>query len=313
MSRGRFVARRLLQGVPTVLGVTVLVFFLIHLVPGDPARALLGPRATPRAIERIHHEFGLDRPLYAQYGLFVKRLTRGDLGESIYHNASVRSLVVDRLPVTGLLILLATLLTILVTVPLATLAAIRRDGPVDHAVRALPVVGLGMPSFWIGVMLILALALTVPIFPAGGWGDGLLEHLRSSLLPALTIAIGITPITIRSLRASMIAVLDADFVATARAKGLATNQVIARHVLRNAAIPTITVLSVNIGFLIGGTVVIEQVFAIPGLGQLMFDGIANRDFAVVQGVTLVFAIAVVLLNIATDVVYSLVDPRVALR
>ncbi|MDQ3857756.1 MAG: ABC transporter permease [Actinomycetota bacterium] len=292
---------------------TVLVFFLIHLVPGDPARALLGPRATPRAIQRIHHEFGLDRPLYAQYGLFLKRLARGDLGESIYHNTSVRNLVVDRLPVTGLLILLATLLTIIVTVLLATLAAIRRDGPVDHAIRALPVVGLGMPSFWIGVMLILALALTVPVFPAGGWGEGGLGHLRSSVLPALTIAIGITPITIRSLRASMIAVLDADFIATARAKGLATSQVIARHVLRNAAIPTITVLSVNIGFLIGGTVVIEQVFAIPGLGQLMFDGIANRDFAVVQGVTLVFAIAVVLLNIATDVVYSLVDPRVALR
>ncbi|MDQ3889983.1 MAG: ABC transporter permease [Actinomycetota bacterium] len=313
MSRGRFVARRLLQGIPTVLGVTVLVFFLIHLVPGDPARALLGPRATPGTIRQIHEEFGLDRPLYAQYGLFLERLVHGDLGQSIFHSASVSSLVVDRLPLTALLILLAVLLTVVVTVPLATAAAVWRDRPVDHAVRALPVVGLGMPSFWIGVMLILVFALKIPLFPVGGWGDGVLGALHSAILPALTIAIGITPITIRSLRASMIGVLDADFVATARAKGLGTGRVVGRHVLRNAAIPTITVLSVNIGFLIGGTVVIEQVFAIPGLGQLMFDGISNRDFAVVQGVTLVFAVGVVLLNIATDVVYSIIDPRVALR
>jgi peptide/nickel transport system permease protein len=313
MSRGGFVARRLVQAVPTVLGVTVLVFFLIHLVPGDPAAALLGPRSTPALIAKLHHEWGLDRPLLSQYGLFLRRLLHGDLGQSIYHDASVRSLIVERLPVTAIIVGLGVLFTIVLTIPLATLAAVRRDKPVDHVVRSLPVVGLGMPAFWVGIMLILLLSLKAHLFPVGGWGSGAWNHLRAAVLPALTIALGIAPITIRSLRASMIEVLGADFVATARSKGLSGSRVIARHVLRNAAIPTLTVLSVNIGFLIGGTVVIEQVFAIPGLGQLMFDGISNRDFSLVQGVTLVFAAGVVLTNLVTDLLYSVIDPRVALR
>jgi peptide/nickel transport system permease protein len=311
--RGGFVARRLLQAIPTVLGVTVLVFFMIHLVPGDPARALLGVRATPRAIAQLHHEWGLDRPLLSQYGLFLQRLVHFDLGHSTYHDTTVLSLIGQRLPVTLLLIGLAILFTVLVTLPLATIAALRRGSPVDAVVRSLPVVGLGMPPFWVGIMLILLFALTLRIFPVGGWGNGLGGHLRSAVLPAATIAIGIAPITVRSLRASMIEVLAADFVATARAKGLSTGRVVYRHVLRNAAMPTITVLAVNVGFLIGGTVVIEQVFAIPGLGQMMFDGIANRDFALVQGITLVFALGVVLVNLTTDVLYTVIDPRVALR
>ena len=310
--RGGFVARRLLQAVPTILGVTVLVFFMIHLVPGDPALALLGPRATPGAIARLHHEWGLDRPLLSQYGLFMQRLLHFDLGRSTYHDASVLSLIGDRLPVTLLLIGLSVIFTVVVTIPLATLAALRRGRPVDAVVRSLPVVGLGMPPFWVGIMLILLFSLTVRIFPVGGWGEGFGGHLRSAVLPAVTIAIGITPITVRSLRASMIEVLGADFVATARAKGLSGTRVVFRHVLRNAAIPTLTVLAVNIGFLIGGTVVIEQVFAIPGLGQLMFDGISNRDFSLVQGITLVFAAGVVLVNLLTDVLYTVIDPRVGL-
>jgi peptide/nickel transport system permease protein len=311
--RSGFVARRLLQAVPTVLGVTVLVFFMIHLVPGDPARALLGPRATPQAIAQLHHEWGLDRPLLSQYGLFLERLLHADLGRSTYHDAEVLTLIGQRLPVTLLLLGLAVLFTILVTVPLATVAAVRRGRPVDAVVRSLPVVGLGMPPFWVGIMLILLFSLTLHVFPVGGWGEGFGGHVRSAVLPALTIAIGITPMTIRSLRASMIEVLNADFVATARSKGLSGSRVVFRHVLRNAAIPTLTVLAVNVGFLIGGTVVIEQVFAIPGLGQLMFDGISNRDFSLVQGITLVFATGVVLTNLLTDVLYTVIDPRVAIR
>jgi peptide/nickel transport system permease protein len=313
VTRSRFVLRRLLQAVPTVLGVTLLVFLLLHLVPGDPARALLGPRATPGEITRLHHEWGLDRPLYVQFGLFLSRLVHGDLGQSIFLDDSVRSLIAQRIPVTGSLIVLGVVFTILVTVPLAAFAAVRRDGPIDYAVRALPVVGLGMPSFWIAIMLVLAFSLKVPIFPVGGWGTGVSGHLVSLILPALTIAIGITPITIRSLRASMIEVLGADYVATARMKGISGSRLIFRHVLPNAAIPTLTVLAVNVGFLIGGVAVIEQVFALPGLGQLLFLGISNRDFSVVQGVTLVFAAAVVATNLITDVVYSLIDPRVSLR
>jgi peptide/nickel transport system permease protein len=311
-NRGAFLARRLLQAVPTVLGVTLLVFLMIHLVPGDPARALLGVRATPRQIAELHHEWGLDRSLPAQYGTFLLRLAHGDLGRSVTLDTTVGSVVGQRLPVTGLLIAVAIVFTVLLTLPLATIAAVRRDTPIDAAVRSLPVIGLGMPPFWVGIMLILLFALTVRIFPVGGWGNGFAGHLRAAVLPALTIAIGITPITVRSLRASMIEVLGADFVATARAKGLSGSRVVRRHVLRNAAIPTLTVLAVNVGFLIGGTVVIEQVFAIPGLGQLMFNGISNRDFALVQGITLVFACAVVLVNLVTDLLYTVIDPRVGL-
>jgi peptide/nickel transport system permease protein len=319
VSRGRFIARRLLQAVPTVLGVTLLVFLLLHLVPGDPARALLGPRATPELITRLHHEWGLDQPLYVQFQLFLSRLVHGDLGDSIFLDASVRSLIAQRIPVTGLLILSGVALTILLTVPLAALAASRRNSSIDYAVRAVPIVGLGMPSFWIGIMLILVFSLGLDIFPVGGWGTGWLGqdgqpgHLASLVLPALTIAIGITPITIRSLRASMIEVLGADYVSTARVKGIGGLRLILRHVLPNAAIPTITVLAVNVGFLIGGVVIIEQVFALPGLGQLLFLGISNRDFSVVQGVTLIFAAAVVITNLVTDVTYSLIDPRVTLQ
>jgi peptide/nickel transport system permease protein len=313
VSRSRFVVRRLLQAVPTVLGVTLLVFLLLHLVPGDPARALLGPRATPGLIAKLHHEWGLDQPLYTQFWLFLVRLVHGDLGDSTFLDASVRSLIIERFPVTGLLILFGVVLTILITVPLAAIAASRRDRPIDLAVRAIPVVGLGMPSFWIGIMLVLIFALGLDLLPTGGWGEGWGEHLVSLVLPALTIAIGITPITIRSLRASMIEVLGADYVSTARVKGVRGVRLIFRHVLPNAAIPTITVLAVNVGFLIGGIVVIEQVFALPGLGQLLFIGISNRDFSVVQGVTLVFAAAVVLTNLLTDVTYSLIDPRVTLQ
>lgn len=313
MSRGAFVVRRLLQAIPTVLGVTILVFLMIHLVPGDPARALLGPRATPQAIAQLHHEWGLDKSLPAQYGAFMGRLLHGDLGRSTYLDTTVNSVIAQRLPVTGLLILVAIVFTVVLTVPLATIAAVRRDTAVDATVRSLPVIGLGMPPFWVGVMLILLFALTVRIFPVGGWGNGFGGHLRSAVLPAFTIALAITPITLRSLRASMIEVLGADFVATARAKGISGTRVVMRHVLRNATIPTLTVLAVNVGFLIGGTVVIEEVFAIPGLGKLMFDGISNRDFSLVQGITLVFACAVVLVNLVTDLLYTVIDPRVSLR
>lgn len=312
MSRLRFIARRLAQSVLVLLGVTALVAGMIQIVPGDPAYALLGPRATPEAIAYLHQQWGLDRSPPAQYLLFLERLLQGDLGRSMYYDATVWSLIADRVLITGSLLGLGALFTVLITVPLATLAAVRRNSIADHAVRAVPVIGLGMAAPWIGIMLILLLALKFPIFPVGGTGEGFADGVYHLVLPALTVAIGMAPLTIRSLRSAMIDVLDADFIATVRAKGLSSGEVIRRHVLRNAVLPAITVMSINIGWLIGGTVVIERVFGIPGLGQLMFDGIFNRDFTLVQGLTLVFAVGVVLNNLLTDILYSIIDPRVAL-
>ena len=311
MDRLAYTLRRLAQMVPVVLGVTILVFFLVHLIPGDPALTILGVRATPALIAEFHRNWGLDESLPQQYWLFMKHLLGGDLGTSFFYRTSVSSLVSDRTPVTVFLLVYATLISLVIAVPLALLAVTRKDGLRDQVVRAIPVVGLGMPPFWVGIMLILLLAADVfHLFPVGGYGHGVLAHLESLFLPALTIAIGIAPIMIRSLRASLLAVLESDFVTTARSKGLPARRVLVHHALRNAVMSMLTVLTVNLGFLVGGTVVIEKIFALPGLGALMFDGISNRDFAVVQGVTLVFAIIVVLVNLASDIVYSLLDPRV---
>ena len=294
-----------------MIGVTVLVFFLIHLVPGDPARTMLGVHATPKNVAVLHHQWGLDRSLPAQYELFMGRLLHGNLGESLFYRESARSLIFGRLPVTLWLIGYGTLLSILIALPLATIAATRKDAVRDQAVRAVPLVGLGFPPFWLGIMLLLVFGLHLGrLFPVGGYGNGFFGHLHSMFLPALTVALGIAPILIRSLRASLLQVLESDYITTARSKGLSERRVLVRHGLRNAVISTVAVLGVNIGFLVGGTVVVEQVFALPGIGQLMITSILQRDFPIVQGVTLVFGILVVFVYLATDVLHSLLDPRV---
>jgi peptide/nickel transport system permease protein len=306
-----YVGRRLLHLVPVALGVTILVFFMIHLVPGDPARTMLGVHATPDKVAALHKEWGLDESLPKQYAKFMERLFHGDLGNSLFYHVPARELIVDRLPVTLWLIAYGTGLSILIALPLAAIAASKRDATRDHVVRVVPLIGLGFPSFWVGIMLLLAFALNAGrFFPVGGYGEGFTGHLRSMFLPALTVAIAISPILIRSLRASLLNVLESDYITTARAKGLPERRVLVRHALRNAVISTVAVLGVNIGYLVGGTLVIEQVFALPGVGQLMINSIFQRDFPVVQGVTLVFAILVVLVYLVTDVVHSLLDPRV---
>src|SRR5215467_7829345 len=286
MGRMTFVLRRLLQLVPVAIGCTIVVFFMIHLIPGDPARTILGIHATPRSVALLHKEWGLNRPLISQYWLFMDRLLHGNLGVSLYYGGSALSLILTHLPPTLWLIVYSSVLAVLISVPLAIIAASRKDGARDHAVRAVPLLGLGMPSFWLAFLLIYAFAIKFHFFPVSGWGSGFFGHLRSMFLPSLTVALALAPVVIRSLRASML------------------------NVLRNAVIPAITVLAINIGFLIGGTVIIENVFAIPGLGQLMINSIFQRDFTVVQGITLVFAIMVILLNLAADVAYATLDPRV---
>jgi peptide/nickel transport system permease protein len=311
VNRFSFILHRLGQMVIVLFGITVMVFFMIHLTPGDPARIYLGTRATDSAVANLHHQWGLDRPLPAQYGLFMGRLVRGDLGTSLLYQSSDARLILDRLPSTLWLLGYSVVLSLLIAVPLAATSATKKDGLRDHAIRLGSVISLGMPSFWVGIMLILLLGVDVHAFPVGGYGNGVFGHLWSMFLPGLTIAIAVSPLLLRSLRASMLNVLDADFVATARSKGIPRRRILVSHVLRNAVIPMITVLGLNVSFLIGGTVVVEKVFALPGLGNLMLQAILARDFPVVQAVTLVFAVMVVLVNLMTDVVYSLLDPRVS--
>jgi len=296
--------------IPVAFGVTLIVFFMIHLIPGDPARTILGIHATPQRIAILHREWGLNRPLISQYLLFLDRILHGNLGPSLYYGVPATTIILQRLPATLWLIVYATVIAVLISVPLAMIAASRKDGVRDHVVRVVPLFGLGMPPFWLGILLIYAFSITLKLFPVSGYGSGFFGHLHAMFLPALTVAIALSPVVIRSLRASMLNVLGAEYITTARSKGVPGHRLFLRHVLRNAVIPAVTVLGINIGFLIGGTVIIENVFAIPGIGQLMLNSIFERDFPVVQGVTLVFAVMVVLLNLFADIAYATLDPRV---
>jgi peptide/nickel transport system permease protein len=290
--------------------VTIIVFFMVHLIPGDPARTILGIHATPRSIAILHREWGLNRPLVSQYWLFMDRLVHGNLGQSLFYGVPAAGVILGRLPPTLWLIVYGAVLAVAISVPLAMIAASRKDAARDQVVRAVPLVGLGMPPFWLGFLLITAFAVKFHLFPVSGYGAGLLGHLHAMFLPALTVALALAPVVIRSLRASMLNVLGAEYITTARSKGVPGPRLFLRHVLRNAVIPAVTVLGINIGFLIGNTVIIENVFSVPGIGQLMINSIFERDFPVVQGVTLIFGIMVVLVNLLADLGYAALDPRV---
>jgi peptide/nickel transport system permease protein len=307
-----YVVRRLVTLIPVGLGITLLVFLLLKIVPGDPAVTLLGTHVTDAGVAALHQQLGLDRPLWQQYLTFLGKLLHGDLGESYQYQSSVSSLVLQNLVPTIWLIVTGALFAVIIAVPLAVWAASHRNGFSDNAIRTIPLIGLGMPAFWLGIMLVLLFSLKAGAFPASGFGDGFANHVKSIVLPGLTVALALVPILVRSLRASMTDVLQSDYVTTARAKGLGGARVVFGHALRNAAISSITVLGVNVAYLVGSTLVVEKVFALNGIGYLMINAIFNRDFPIVQGITLVFAVMVVLVNLLTDMTHAALDPRVRL-
>ena len=307
-----YAARRLASAALVAVGVTVGTFLLLHVEPGDPARLVLGEHASPSEVAALRHQWGLDRSLPHQFVRFLGDLAHGNLGTSYVDKVPAATLIEQRAGLTLALVVTATLFSVLITVPLAAAAAARRDRPVDHAVRGLSVFGLGLPAFWFGIVLIELLAVRSHVFPVGGWGSSVQDHLRGLVLPGLTAAFGIVPILVRSLRVGMIEVLYADFVATVRAKGIGERRVLFAHVARNALVPTLTLLGINVAFLVGSTVVVEQVFALNGLGSLLLRSITDRDFPVVQSVTLVMAAAVVVVNLLTDLVAARLDPRIRL-
>ncbi|QPZ38935.1 ABC transporter permease [Paramicrobacterium chengjingii] len=312
LQRLMFIPSRLLQAIPVVFGVTLIVFFMAHLLPGDPAQAILGDKATPEGVAALRTQLGLDKPIWAQYLLFLAHIGQGDLGTSFTYQRPVTEIVLQAIPVTMSLVVFALILTLAISIPLAAIAATAPDKPRDLAVRTFTLIGQGMPQFWVGIMLILLVAVRWRLFPVGGFGTTFLDHIYYLFLPALTLAISLSPTAIRSLRTSTITVLGSDYVATARSKGAAGVPLFRQHVLRNAAMPTVSVIGVHLGYLVGGSIVIEKVFAIPGLGSLMLDAIYARDFPTIQAVTLFVGIFVTLVGIFTDVVYTLMDPRVNL-
>jgi peptide/nickel transport system permease protein len=313
VGRFGFVTKRLGRLVPLLLGITLVVFLMLKITPGDPARTVAGLRAPQSELVRVRHNLGLDQPVYVQYWRYLGRVSHGDFGSSIRSGASVASIIKASAPVTLWLIIGGTVFAVLLAVPLAVISAVRPDGVVDHIVRGVSLFSLTMPPFWIGIMLILLVAIPTGWFPVGGYGQSAADHARSLFLPALTLGIAIAPLVVRSLRASMISVLDSDYVAAARCAGLSGGGLILRFAMRNAVPPAVTILAAQVGFLLFGSVLVENTFDLPGLGQQMGAAVSYRDFPVIQGVTLVFAVVVVLVYLAADVVLALLDPRVELQ
>lgn len=312
MGRYRFILWRPLQLVPVLLGVSLISFLLVHAIPGDPVRILLGTRATTAVIEATRAQYGLDQPLALQYLYFLKNLAAGEFGKSIIFKIGVPKLVLSRIVPTLFLLGYAILMSVAIAIGFAIVAAVYRGRWPDQLVRVYSTAGLGLPAFWLGIVLIIVFSIELGLFPVSGYGETPLDHLHHLFLPALTIALALSPVLIRNLRASLLAEMEADYVKAARSRGLSEAKIFRRHVFRNSLIPTITLLGVNVGWLIGGTVVVEQVFSVPGLGSLMVSSIFARDYLVVQVVTLAFALAVILTNFLVDIVTVALDPRVKL-
>lgn len=309
---GRYVVKRLLMLVPVLTVVGVVTFLLIHLIPGDPTAVILGTDATPQQVEELRHDMGLDRSLVVQFGEWSLRVLKGDLGKSVFQPQAVTTLIRGALPPTLTLTGVALLVSVLVGVPAGMIAAIRRGGTVDLLVMLVAMAGLSFPSFWLGLNLVFLFSVKLRWFPTGGYqplSAGLVA-LKYLFLPGLSLGLVQAALIARMTRSAMLEVLHLDYIRTARAKGLPQRTVIFRHAVRNAFIPVLTVIGTSVGVMLGGAVVIETVFSLPGLGKLVINAVQRRDFPVVQGSILMVATISVLMNLLVDMLYPVLDPRI---
>jgi ABC-type dipeptide/oligopeptide/nickel transport system permease component len=302
--------RRLVHLVIVLLGITLVTFFLLRLIPGDPALAILGSSYTHTRAVAIDDFLGLNRPIWTQYGLFMSRLFHGNLGFSFFYNEPATTVIGQHVAPTLFLIGYSAVLAAVISFPIGFGSGLRRGGVLDQSSRIFFTVSFAMPAFWLGIILILVFSVHLHAFPISGFGSGFAGHLYYLFLPALTIALGFSTVLVRSLRAATIATLQAEFVDTARMKGIRWSQVLWRHVFRNAILAVVAVYGVNLAYLISMTVLVENVFSLPGLGTLLVSSVSQRDYPVVQGVTLLFAVLIVAINLLTDIVQAALDPRV---
>lgn len=313
MGRFRFVLKRLLLTIPLLLGIVLIVFLILEVTPGDPVRQIVGLRASEERLDEVRKELGLDDPVWVQYTRYVKGVAGGDLGYSYKSRQSVTSLIAERIPVTVWLLGFGLLFSLLLSIPLGIISALKQNRPIDHVIRGVGLVGLTMPSFWVGIILILLVALPTGLFPVGGFGETTAEHLHSIILPATTLAIAVAPIQIRAMRTSVIGVLESEYISTARSIGVPPRRLMRRFVVRNAAPPVIAILALDIGFLLFGAVVIETTFALPGIGQGLVLAARGRDIPSIQGYSLLFAVIVVAVYLLADILTAIVDPRVEIE
>jgi peptide/nickel transport system permease protein/oligopeptide transport system permease protein len=300
-----YLIKRLLSTVPVLIGISLLLFFMLRMLPGDPAQVLAGQMATPEEIENIRHQLGLDRPVYEQYAVYVSHLVRFDLGRSARTQNPVIDEIWARLPNTLLLAVVAILLACLFGIPAGIISAVRPYSWIDYLVTLSALFGISMPVFWLGLMLVVLFAIILHWLPAGGTGSW--QHV---ILPSITLAAFVVAFIARMTRSTMLETLTQDFTTTARSKGLTETVVVVKHALKNALIPIITVVGLQFGFLLGGAVLTETVFAWPGLGRLLYDSISARDYPVIQGTILIFGLLYILVNLMVDLIYAFVDPRI---
>jgi len=310
---GYYILRRLLASIPVVILVGVMTFSILHIAPGDPAVLMAGEEATPADVEAMRVALGFDKPFIVQFGKWSGRLLQGDLGTSIFSQHTIVSLMKPRIEPTLSLAIIAISLSIIIGVPMGVLAAWNQGSFVDRGVMVFAVLGFSIPVFWLGFLFIWAFAVKIHLFPAVGFvsiTDGVFPFLRSITLPALANAIPYSALVARMTRSTMVEVMQEDYIRTARAKGLTERVVNVRHGLRNAAIPIVTVVGLVFAGLVGGAVVTETVFAIPGLGRLLVDGVVRRDYPIVQAMLMVVAVSYVFVNLAVDITYAFLDPRI---
>ncbi len=307
-----FLGKRVLQLIPTLFFVSVIIFSLQHLLPGDPALVMAGEERDPAVIEQIRHQYRLDQPIPIQYVYWVKGVLSGDLGESMRIHVPVLDLILEKLPVTAQLAAMAIIIALFVGVTAGVISAVKKNTVWDYAANVFALWGISTPNFWLGIMLIFLFSVKLGWLPASGYVS-LFEDWRASLastiMPAFVLGNAIAAVLMRHTRSAMLQVLDSDYVRTARAKGLLERTVIFKHAMRNALTPVITLGALELGTLLSGAVLTEQIFTIPGFGKLIVDAVFNRDYAVVQGVVLVTATIYILLNLLADVAYILVNPR----
>ena len=310
-----FLARRLLLALLALFGVVVLVFVLVRLIPGDVVTNLVGldARPTPEQLANLRRLFGLDQPIHVQFGIWFGALLTGDLGQSLRTGRPIADDLLLRLPVTLELAVLALAVALLIAIPLGVIAATKRGQFADYAASLFALIGLAAPNFWLAILFILFFSLQLRLLPSGGYvllSENLFENLRHMVLPSFALGLSLAAATTRITRSSLLEVLSLDYVRTARAKGLSERIVIYRHALKNALIPVATVIGLQVGTLLGGAIIIEEIFGLPGIGRFALEGINLRDYPVVQGAVLVVAGAFVLVNVLVDVLYALIDPRV---